>query len=224
MNTTPNHLGTPKRLLEPIERISEVLFGLIMVMTYTTAIAVGEGESESEAVHTMIKGALGCNLAWGIIDAVLYLMSCIAEKSRGLMRLQAVRKTTDAQEAQRIIADGLPSAITAILQPAEFVPMHQRLKQLPEPPKRAHLRKDEWLGALAVFLWVFIITFPVAIPFMLMHSVAPALLVSNGIGIVLMFGLGCAYGHYTARNPWFSGVVMVIVGAAMVALCNALGG
>jgi formylglycine-generating enzyme required for sulfatase activity len=28
--------------------------------------------------------ALGCNLAWGIIDAVLYLMGCMAEKSREL--------------------------------------------------------------------------------------------------------------------------------------------
>jgi VIT1/CCC1 family predicted Fe2+/Mn2+ transporter len=182
------------------------------------------GKDADDAVHTMLMSALGCNLAWGIIDAVLYLIGCMAEKSRGLMRLHAVRNTTDAQEAQRLIADGLPSAITAILQPAELESMHQRLKQLPEPPKRAHLRKDEWLGALAVFLWVFLITFPVAIPFMFMHSVAPALLVSNGIGIVLLFGLGYAYGHITARNPWFRGVVMVIVGGAMVALCRAVGG
>jgi len=40
----------------------------------------------------------------------------------------------------------------------------------------------------------------------------------------LRVGLGYAYGHCTARNPWFRGVVMVIVGAAMVALCKAFGG
>ena len=215
-------IKSSKRVLEPIERISEVLFGLIMVLTYTTAITVGEDEGNT--VHTMLMGALGCNLAWGIIDAVLYLMGCMAEKTRGLMKLQAVRNTTDAQEAQRIIADGLPSAIASILQPAELASMHERLKQLPEPPKRMYLRKDDWLGALAVFLWVFIITFPVAIPFMLMQSVAPALLVSNAIAIVLLFGLGYAYGHCNLRNPWFMGVAMVIVGGAMVALCKALGG
>jgi len=80
--TTPNHLGTSKRLLEPIERISEVLFGLVMVLTHTTAITVGK--DEGDAVHTMHMSALGCNLAWGIIDAVLYLMGCMAEKSREL--------------------------------------------------------------------------------------------------------------------------------------------
>jgi hypothetical protein len=222
MANTPNHLGTSKRLLEPIERISELLGGVVMVLTYTTAMTVGNDPDDT--VSSVLMLALGCNLVWGIIDGVLYLMSCMAEKTKGLMSLHAVRNTTDAQEAQRLITDGLPTAITAILQPAELESMHQRLKQLPEPPKRAHLHKDEWLGALAIALLVFITTFPVVMPFMFMDSVAPALLVSNGIGIVLLFGLGCAYGHITARKPWFRGIVMVIVGAAMVALCRALGG
>jgi hypothetical protein len=41
---------------------------------------------------------------------------------------------------------------------------------------------------------------------------------------VMLFGLGYAFGHIRARNPWFSGIVMVIVGIALVALCTALGG
>ena len=54
--------------LEPMERISEVLFGLIMVLTYTCSFSVaGAGREE---VRTMLIGALGCNLAWGLIDAV----------------------------------------------------------------------------------------------------------------------------------------------------------
>jgi len=49
MADTPNHLGTSKLVLEPIERISEVLFGVVMVLTYTTAIAVGK--DADDAVH-----------------------------------------------------------------------------------------------------------------------------------------------------------------------------
>ena len=61
-----------RRPLEPMERISEVLFGLIMVLTYTCSFSVaGAGREE---VRTMLVGALGCNLAWGMIDAVFYLM------------------------------------------------------------------------------------------------------------------------------------------------------
>jgi hypothetical protein len=56
------------RVLEPGERISEVLFGLIMVLTFTGSLSVAEAGRED--IRTMLVGALGCNLAWGIIDAV----------------------------------------------------------------------------------------------------------------------------------------------------------
>jgi len=67
-------------LLEPVERHSEVLFGLIMVLTFTGSLsAAGVGREE---VRTMLVGALGCNVAWGIIDAIMYLMACLAEKAQ----------------------------------------------------------------------------------------------------------------------------------------------
>ena len=82
-----------KRVLDPIDRVSEVLFGLIMVLTFTGSLSVAEAGRDD--VRTMLIGALGCNLAWGIIDAMLYLMGCLAEKGQGLMIFLAVRKATD---------------------------------------------------------------------------------------------------------------------------------
>src|SRR5207302_5682761 len=122
-----------RRVLEPIDRVSEVLFGLIMVLTFTGSLSIAEaGRSE---VRTMLIGALGCNLAWGIIDGVLYLMGCLAEKGRGLLTFRAVRKATDPNEAQRLIADVLPPVVASVLKPAELEAVHERLKQLPEPPE-----------------------------------------------------------------------------------------
>src|SRR2546423_6211587 len=152
-----------KRVLEPIDRVSEVLFGLIMVLTFPGSLSVAEAGREN--IRTMLIGALGCNLAWGIIDGVLYLMGCLADKGRGLIMFRAVRKATDAKEAQRLIAEALPSVVAGVLQPAELEAMHQRLQQLPEPPAKARLGQDDWLGALGVFLLVFLSTFPVVIPF-----------------------------------------------------------
>src|SRR5438046_6858862 len=96
-----------KRLLEPIDRVSEILFGLIMVLTFTGSLSIAEAGRDD--VRTMLIGALGCNLAWGIIDGVLYLMGCLAEKGRGLLTFRAVRKTTDPREAQRGRAGASPS-------------------------------------------------------------------------------------------------------------------
>ena len=193
-----------------------------MVLTFTGSLSIAEaGRSE---VRTMLIGALGCNLAWGIIDGVLYLMGCLAEKGRGLLTFRAVRKATDPKEAQRLIADALPSVVASVLEPVEMESLYRRLKQLPEPPDRVRLRKDDWLGAVGVFLLVFLCTFPVVIPFILMHNAGPALRVSNAIAIVMLFLTGYAFGRMTGRHPWLVGISMVVLGLILVGLTMALGG
>src|SRR5678809_1664428 len=89
-----------KRVLNPIDRVSEVLFGLIMVLTFTGSLSVAEAGRDD--IRTMLIGALGCNFAWGIIDAVLYLMGSLAEKGRHLMIFRAVRKAADQRKAHRL--------------------------------------------------------------------------------------------------------------------------
>ena len=211
-----------KRILEPIDRVSEVLFGLIMVLTFTGSLSVADAGRDD--VRTMLIGALGCNVAWGIIDAMLYLMGRLAGKGHDLMTYLAVRRTTDPHQAQRIIADALPPVVASILEPAELETMRQRMLHLPEPPHRAYLSKDEWLGSLGVFLVVFASTFPVALPFLFMQSVGPALRVSNTIAIVMLFLTGYAYGTITGRHPWLVGFGMVVVGSILVGMTMALGG
>src|SRR3954471_21224008 len=159
--------STRRRVLTPDERIAEVLFGLIMVLTFTGSLSVAEAGRED--VRTMLIGALGCNIAWGIIDGVLYLMGCLADKGRKLATLQALRKATDPQKAQAIIAGALPPLVASVMQSAELDSIGERLVKLPEPASPARLDKRDWLGALGVFILVFLSTFPVAIPFMVIH-------------------------------------------------------
>src|SRR5512136_2439158 len=107
-------IRSSKRVLDPIDRVTEVLFGLIMVLTFTGSLSVADAVHDD--VRTMLIGALGCNLAWGIIDGVLYLMGCLAEKGRGLLTLRAVRKAGDPRKAQQLIANALPPAVASVLQ------------------------------------------------------------------------------------------------------------
>jgi hypothetical protein len=215
-------IRSSKRVLDPIDRISEILFGLIMVLTFTGSLGIAEAGRDD--VRTMLIGALGCNLAWGIIDAVLYLMGCLAQRGGGIIALRAVREAVDAQRARRLIADALPPLVASVLEPAELESIRQRLKRLPEPPQRARLRKDDWLGAVGVFLLVFLSMLPVAVPFMLMHDAVPALRASNAVAIVMLFLLGYAFGRMTGRRPWAMGLSMVLLGALLVGLAIALGG
>jgi len=215
-------IKSSKRVLEPNERIAEVLFALIMVLTFTGSLSVAEADRAE--VRTMLIGALGCNLAWGIIDGILYLMGGLSEQGRGIRSLRALRKATAPEEAHRVIADALPPMVAATLGPAEYESVRQKLVKLPEPPSHPRLGKDEWLGALAVFLWVFLTTFPVTIPFIFMNDVGRAMRVSNAIAVVLLFLTGHAFGRVTEYRPWLTGLAMVVLGGALVAITIALGG
>jgi hypothetical protein len=215
-------IKSSKRVLEPNERIAEVLFGLIMVLTFTGSLSVAEAGRDD--VRTMLIGALGCNLAWGIIDGVLYLMGCLAEKGRNLITYRAVRHASDPKQAQRLVAEALPSVVASVMQPTELEAIQLRLRNLPEPPHRARLNGSDWQGALGVFLLVFLSTFPVTVPFIFMQSARTAMRVSNAIAIGMLFFAGAAYGRCVGRSPWGFGISMVVLGLALVAITMALGG
>src|SRR6187200_2537392 len=121
----PSPRATPARLLSPIDRVSEVLFGLIMVLTFTGSLSIVEAGRDD--IRAMLIGALGCNIAWGIIDGIMYLMGCLAEKGRDLSTFHAVREAGDPKQAERLIADALPSVVASVLGPAELERLHERL-------------------------------------------------------------------------------------------------
>jgi len=137
--------------------------------------------------------------------------------------LRAARRSASNDDAQRIIAEILPAPVAGLVQPAEFALFEQRLRQQPEP-SIPRLDGDDWRGALAVFLVVFLSTFPVVIPFIVIGSAALALRVSNAIAIAMLLATGYGYGRLTGRSAWGWGVAMVLVGLTLAGLTMALGG
>ena len=211
----------PNRLLDPQERISEILFGLIMALTITNSLGVAQhGEAD---IRTLVAGALGCNLAWGAIDAVMYLMAQLTERGRDALTLRMLHQA-DAGEARRIIAQALPPILPAILRPDELDAMRERLIALPQPSEQPDLNRDDWLAAAGVFLLVFLSTLPVVVPFAFVGNAWLALRISNAVAVCMLFLSGYALGRHSGNHPWKGGLLTVLVGMALVGLAIALGG
>ena len=211
-----------KRPLGPAQRIGEALFGLIMVLTFTGSLSVADAGRDD--VRAMLIGAVGCNIAWGLIDAIFYLMDCLSEQAGRIRLLHTMRRAAAPEDAHRIIAESMPPLVAATLGPAEYESIREKLVQLPEPPLYPRLEKHDWLAALSVFVWVFAVTFPVAIPFIFMNPLIRAMRVSNAIAIVLLFLCGHAFGRIAGYRRWLTGLAMVALGSALVAITMALGG
>ena len=211
----------PDRILDPMDRISEVLFGLIMALTFTCTLGVATADHIQ--VRTMLIGALGCNLAWGIIDGGVYLLARLNEYGRAIVSWRAMRDAADADAAHRIVANALPPLVASVLGPAQLETIRQSLHQLPEPA-RPRLTKSDWLGALGICLLSFLSTFPIVIPFVLIGDARLALRVSNTVAIAMLFLCGFMFARFAGFRPMAMGLSMVALGSAMVAVAIALGG
>ena len=212
----------PSRILDPMERISETLFGLIMALTFICSLGVATGANIN--IQTMLIGALGCNLAWGIVDGGLYLLARINEQGRNILTLRAARQASDPAQAQRAIADAMPPALASVLPSEQLELMRQKLQHLPEPPARPKLTGRDWSGALGLCLLSFLATFPVVIPFIFLSDAKFALRVSYAVAIIMLFFCGWAFGVQSGIRPWAAGLSMVAVGCTLVGIAVALGG
>ena len=132
-------------MLEPMERIAEILFGVIMTLTFTCTLAVETADRLH--VRTMLIGALGCNLAWGIIDAGVYLITRINTEGRIIAAVRAIREADDGNVARQILSDSLHPLLASALSKDHLELMRQHLRQMPEPPERFSLTERDWRAA-----------------------------------------------------------------------------
>jgi VIT1/CCC1 family predicted Fe2+/Mn2+ transporter len=208
-------------VLSPVERHGEILFGLIMALSFTCTLSVAEsGQAE---VRTMLFAALGCNLAWGIVDGVMYLIAVAAERGRRIALWQRVHRAADASQANAIVRDALVEEVAEVLQPADIDRLRATIAARPVPAA-PRLSLADVRAAVAVLLLVFLSTFPVAIPFLVMAEAGPALRVSNGIAVAMLFVTGWKYGRHAGHNPAIVGSAMVLLGVALVGMTILLGG
>jgi hypothetical protein len=210
------------RVLDPMERISETMFGLIMALTFICSLGVATAGNIK--VQTILIGALGCNLAWGIVDGGLYLLARINDRGNKILTLRAIRQSPDPETARRVIADALPPELVSVLPLEQLELIRHKLQQLPEPREHPKLTKQDWIGALGLCLLSFASTFPVVIPFILVDDAKLALRFSYAVAIVMLFGCGYVFGYHSGLRPWAAGLSMVAMGVGLVSIAVALGG
>ena len=209
-------------VLSPVDRIAEVLFGLIMVLTFTGAISIGTDARED--VRELLWAALGCNVAWGLVDAIMYLMNVAVERGHAISVIRKIHASTDPEEARKILQEEIQPGISGLMKPEEFQNLTFRIKQLPEPSKANLVTASDLLAGVQIFLLVFLCTFPVAVPFAFIDELALAMRVSNGIALLMLFIGGFLLARYAGFKRLLTAVIYTLIGVLLVAMTMALGG
>jgi hypothetical protein len=213
---------TSKGLLGTDDRISEILTGIIMILTFTCTFSIVN--SGNTSVIDMLTGAIGSTMAWGLIDAVIYLFMTLIAKEHNLTFMNFVRKSKDKDRVRQVIVDVLPDVLKDLMQPSEIENLRGKILELPEPYKIYRLKLNDYRSAFGIFLLVISATIPISIPFIILKDVQTALRISNIIAILMMFLCGRALGKYVGRDRNIFGILTSLVGIILVSITIALGG
>jgi hypothetical protein len=210
------------RLLDPIDRNSEILFGLFMVLTFTGTMSVATAGRDD--VKLMLVAAIGCNIAWGFVDGVMYVLRNLVVRARDATLARAVRAAQRPEDAHHLIARQIGPMAQALGGPAMERVRKAIIDRPPPPAGGTGMSLQDLRGALGVFLLVFLSTLPVVLPFVLIADLQLAKRVSAAIAIAMLFLCGYSWGRYGGISPWWSGLVMVVLGVVVEATVIALGG
>ena len=144
-----------------------------MVLTFTLgagiAIRTGEGAGDT---GELLYAAIGCNIAWGIIDAVLYVMGKVFVRSRRVRLVRAIKAAPNEFAALAAIRDEMEPGLELVTQEEDRDRLYRSVYALVarSEPTRARVTRDDLMGTIAVFLLVFMTALPAAAPFLLVDD------------------------------------------------------
>jgi hypothetical protein len=206
--------------------MGEILFGLIMTLTFTLAAGIVIEEEGRAGAREMLIGILGCNLAWGIIDGVLYVLGQVFDRGRVRRIGFHLRQATSDDDARRMVEDELDATLLPMtdesVRGSLYDSIVERVRRSPPAPNP--VRREDLMGGLAAGWLVFACSLPAVLPFLLIPDPRLALRISNVILLALLFYVGYRWARYTLAKPWLSGLVFLLIGTLLVAIAIPLGG
>ena len=117
VKTNPVQPGLFDRLLDPIDRLSETIFSVLIVLTFTLAYRVLRENAGQTAEYAsgLFFGALGAAFAWGIIDGIMYALLSLFERGEKHRLLRDLSAAETAEEEVELIAGN--STTSSVLSP-----------------------------------------------------------------------------------------------------------
>ena len=214
------------RFLDPGDALGEVLFGIIMTLTFTVGARFFLAKGEFDR-NDLIAGALGCNIAWGVIDAVLYVLGSVFFRSQRAHFYRSLRDAPDEKTALAAVENqfGLEDEPLNI-PPEDRARLYQAIMTIGRhaAPARIRVTREDLVAAFLVFALVTFTAIPLIIPFMIIQDENLAVRVANGVQVVLLFFGGWRWGGYTDLAPWKVGLAVTALGVGMSMMNVLLGG
>lgn len=207
----------------PEDRLAEVICGLIMVLSFTAATS---GVFEGTTPHALLVAILGCNIAWGIVDGVTYVLGNLMTRGARARLIQTIKNSPHDPNVAAVVESRLEAILGDLLTPVQRQQLHGWIldgaARVEVEPTR--LRKEDLFTGLSCFAIVFAAALPVLIPFLLIRNEVIALRVCNALILAMLFGIGWRWARFANMSRLKSGLAFLGMGIVLVVITVALGG
>lgn len=219
------------RLLDPLDRLVEGIYSVLIVLTFTLAVRVVDANASTAISSTVARelfwACFGCAIAWGLIDGVMYILSSMAERGQELRAARAIRDSAGDAAGLAVFGEQL-GAFAPFTTPEEqntlYASLVRRLQDTPLPD-RAGFKREDFAGALGTFLVAVGAALPVVLPLLIFGQNAwLAVRISNLVACAMLFMMGYRWGKHAGGKPLMSGLFLVLIGLSMVVVAIPLGG
>jgi hypothetical protein len=221
------------RLLDPVSSVVEAIYSVLIVLTFTLAFRVIDANAwpdqttASALVSELFVAAFGCAVAWGLIDGVMYVLAAMFERGQQQRLLRSIRDTAGEEEGIEALAGELDDTLEPITDADDrqslYRTLYHRLQD--STPRAVGFKREDFAGALGVALVAVGAALPVVLPLWLFAgNPTLAIRLSNLVGLAMLFWLGFRWGKYAGTRPLKTGLLLLLVGVAMMAVAIPLGG
>ena len=221
-------------MIDPIDWLSETIFSILVFLTFTLAFRIiwlAEDPTQPltsyQVIDEMLVAAMGAVLAWGIIDGVMYVLISMFERGERHRLLRDIQSAETDQEAVGIIAEDMDYLLEPITDENERQALYRNIlvHLRAGKPRQIGLRKDDFISALGHVVVAVVAVIPSVIPLFIFHNnYELAIRVSILVSFTVLFIAGHRWGIYTGANPWKTGLLLVLIAAALVLIAIPLGG
>ena len=213
-----------ERYLDPTERLDEMLFALIMVLSIT--LGVGMAADEDTSTSRVVWAIVGCNLAWGLIDGCMHIVTQLFDRSGQARLVEALRTSRDEAGQVATVGTVLDAPLAALTSAEErrvlYLKIAGRLRGA--TVQRTRVAAEDVYGGLAIVWLMVLATIPAIAPFMLITDRYVAARVSNALVLLTLFAVGFGFARLVHADPWKLGWSTALFGLAMVVIVVLLGG
>lgn len=221
------------RYLDPLDLIVEAIYTVLIVMTFTLAVNVADQQSalghflSQRLLSGLFLATFGCAVAWGLIDGVMYLFTSLAERGQENRVVRTIRDAATPEEGIRLAGQHLEESLAIPLDDEARASIERLLARevAGKMPSAVRLQREDFYGAVFVFVVAVAVALPVVLPLLLVSTNASmAVRISNFVAFAMLFYFGHRWGRYVGGVPWTTGTLLAAIGVLLVMIAIPLGG